>query len=405
MAARTRHAGIALTGRGWTLAGASAALVVASRVLGSEALAGLGIAGGLLLVAAAAATSTRRPALELTRGLEPARVHVGGEGRVIVHGTAAAATPLLTVTEPLDAGRREARFVVSPLPAGTPVRVSYRVPTHRRGVHEVGPMELTVSDPLGLAARSWVAADSAHIVVCPRVHDVLPPRRGGGGEPAERSEGPRVLVESLGELLGLRDYEPGDDPRRVHWRSSARRGDLVTRVDEAAAPGGTAVLLDTRAGVHDHESFELAVEVVASVSASLDRFHRPVEVLTAAGTILRGPRRGGSAPERAVLLDELAVAEPSEDDRLAAVVGVMRNRLDLGAVVAVTGAPDTKIVDALARLWTRRAVTLVTTRRGGVTAGRLPTVDASIEPFPSAWNRACLQWRAASFRSPSASPR
>src|SRR5581483_645895 len=193
---------------------------------------------------------------------------------------------------------------------------------------------------------------------CPRVHAVIAPRRGGGGEPAAHVEGTRApALEPLGEFLALRDYEPGDDPRRVHWRSSARTGELVVRQDEAASPGRVVLVLDTRPGAHDEPSFEAAVEAIASLAVSLRRAHAPVEVVTTAGEMLGRPGPGGVD----LLLERLAVVELSDDDYLVTVLAALRARLGIGAVVAVTGAPDATLTDALTRLRPRILVTLVAT--------------------------------------------
>jgi uncharacterized protein (DUF58 family) len=258
----------------------------------------------------------------------------------------------------------------------------YRIPTRRRGRHVVGPLIGSISDPFGVARRAFVVRDPVDVVICPRVHAVVAPRRGGGGEPAAHVEGARApALEPLGEFLALREYEPGDDPRRVHWRSSARRGELVVRQDEAASPGRVVLLLDTRPEVYDEEQFEVAVEAVASLAVSLRRAHAPVEVVTTSGELLGRPGPGSVE----LLLERLAVVEPGGEDYLAAVVASLRDRLGIGAVVATTGAIDTRLVDALVRLRPRCLVTVIATGAGR-DASILPVVDASTGGFAAAWN-------------------
>jgi uncharacterized protein (DUF58 family) len=337
--------------------------------------------------------------------VQPGRLTVGREGRVVLEGVTAATTPWLSITESVDGGRRAARFALVPLAAGTPVRAAYRIPTERRGRHVVGPALLTLSDPCGLVRRTWAVAGTSEIIVRPRVHDIVPPRRGGGGEPSERATGPRIpVVESLGEFLALREYEAGDDPRRVHWRSTARRGELLVRVDDAPAPGRAVVLFDTRAGVHDEASFEVAIEAVASIASSLRRTHQPAEIVTTGGETMRRP--GVSALD--AILDRLAVLEPDAEDHLVAVTAALRGRSGLGGVVVVTGAADQAIVDAAAALRGRRIVTIVATGPTTVRTGPIPLIDAAHQPFSPAWNaalRSTRRWHPANFRSPSPSPR
>ena len=396
-----------LTLRGWTLAGAAIGLIVAGRVLHVVSLTALGIAGGVLLALGYGWVRRRRAVVELNRTAHPPRFTVGQEGRVVLQGHTLATTPWLTLTESIDGGRRAARFVLVPLAAGTPVQAGYRVPTERRGRRIMGPALLTIADPCGLVRQTWAVTPATEILVRPRVYDIVPPRRGGGGEPAERATGPRVpVVESLGEFLGLREYEPGDDPRRVHWRSAARRGELLVRVDDAPAPGRTVVLLDTRADLYDEASFEVAIEAVASIATTLRRTHQAVEVVTSRGETMRpGGRSGLDA-----ILDRLAVLEPETTDHLASVAAALRHRAGLGGVVVVTGAADTTIVDIAAALRGRRVVSLVVTRPSPtpIRTGPIPVVDAASEPFARAWNRALatgIRWHPANFPSRSRSPR
>ncbi|MCJ7672715.1 MAG: DUF58 domain-containing protein [Acidimicrobiia bacterium] len=374
------------TRRGWTLAGASVALVIGSRILGAGALAGLGLSGLLLLGFALAYVTRGRPALDIRRHARPSRVHVGAEGRVVLEGVTTARTALLALTEMVDGGARSARFVLSPSNAGERIDATYRVPTTRRGRHELGPLLAIITDPLGLARRAWEVVDVTDIIVRPRVHPVHAPRRAGGGDQDPRAEGTRVpAFEPAGEFLALRDYEPGDDPRRVHWRSSARLGELVVRQDEAAAPGRVVLLLDTRAAAHDDASFEIAVEAIASLATRLRQDHAPVEVVTTEGRVLSRPGPGTLE----LLLDRLAVVEVTDSDLLSAVGARLATRLGLGAFVAVTGTPDRVLLDTLAPLSSRAIVTVVATRTG-TSLHRVPgltVVDATTEPFATAWNR------------------
>ena len=391
--------------RAWTLAGAAGALLIAWFRLRVDALLALSLASAALLGLAFVWVSRRRPLVELERSAHPTRFTVGQQGRVVLHGHTVATTPWLMLTESIDEGRRAARFVLVPLAAGTPVQAGYRVATERRGLQLMGPALLTLTDPCGLVRQTWAVTGATEILVRPRVLAIVPPRRGGGGEPAERATGPRVpVVEALGEFLALREYEPGDDPRRVHWRSSARQGELLVRVDDAPAPGRTVVLLDGRADRYDEASFEVAIEAVASIAAALRRTHQTVEVVTSGGETMRpGSRSGLDA-----VLDRLAVLEPETTDHLTSVTAALRNRLGLGGVVVVTGAADETIVDVAAALRGRRVVTLVVTRPSPVTTGPIPVVDAASQPFPQAWNpalRTGTRWHPANYPSRSRSRR
>ena len=373
--------------------------MLGSRVLGAGPLAGLGLAAAILIGAAFAWVGSRHPGLSVTRSVRPARLHVGAEGRVVLEGATTTPIPLLTLTDRVDEGRRAARFLLLPSAAGTTVRAVYRIPTRHRGRHVVGPLVASVTDPFGITRRTFVVTDASDVVVCPRIHAVVAPRRGGGGEPAAHVEGPRApALEPLGEFLALNDYEPGDDPRRVHWPSSARRGELVVRQDEAASPGRVVLLLDTRPEAHDELTFESAVEAIASFAVSLRRAHAPVEALTTKGDVLGRPGPGAVA----ILLERLAVVETGGPDYLVNVVAGLRDRLGIGAVVAATGHLDAALADALTLLRPRCLVTVVATGRQLAAAPVLTVVDAS-DDFPTAWNayasHATRRWNRASSLS------
>jgi uncharacterized protein (DUF58 family) len=409
---------VTLTPRGWALAGAAAGLVVGSRVLGASNLAGLGIAAGLLLGFGAVWVKRQDPEIGARRSVQPVRLHVGAEGRVLLTVNAARSTPLLTLAERIDGGRRVVRFVMAPQAAGTELRAGYVVPTTRRGVQSIGPLVASVADPLGLVRRTWAIAETTHVVVCPRVHTITSPRRGGGGEPAAHADGPRApALEPLGEFLTLRTYEPGDDPRRVHWRATARTGELLVRQDEAASPGRVILVLDTRRTVHTEASFETAVEVVASFGVQLRHDRTPIEVHTTAGVVLTRP--GPNMVE--MLLERLAAVDAGGPDHLGGLAASLRTRLGIGAVVFTTGAVDSGLISAATTLRARKLlVTVVATGPVDPTLPRagLRLVDASGEqPFATVWGTAAHRprggtdrfrdrtWKPATSPPPAHSPR
>jgi uncharacterized protein (DUF58 family) len=265
---------------------------------------------------------------------------------------------------------------------------------------------VAVTDPFGLARRSWVVAGPTDVLVCPRVHDILAPEQRGGRlvasvEPVQA----RAQAADGEEFLTLREYEVGDDLRRVHWRSTARVGELMIRQDEAQWRARAVVVIDVRPDAHDVASFEIAVEATASVVDCLTKLRRRVEVLTSAGRTL-GSARGGPGSE---VMDQLATIEPSRPDSLAGVLTALRTRRRSAFVVAVMGSIDERELGALGALTGHGTVIVVTTRPGALAsapARGLLVVDARRMPFPLAWNEAVTQWhlagppRSSRFHSP-----
>jgi uncharacterized protein (DUF58 family) len=414
-----------MTRRGWTLLGACLGLLVAGRILGSVELSILATAGLALLVTAVLWVRRRTFDLVARREVRPNRLHVGGEGRVdlALANEGSRRTPQVAVTDVFDDGRRAARFLLPPLPPGATARAAYRIPTTRRGRFRVGPVAVTASDPFGLARRTWALGGLGDVTVCPRVHDIVAPSQPGGRLlAAVESVRARALASETGEeFLTLRAYELGDDLRRVHWRSTARTGELMVRQDEAQWRARAVVVLDVRADAHDATSFELAVEATASVVERLTRMRRRVEVMTSAGQPLGRTRRGGESHAWGVV-DQLATIAPGGDDRLASVLASLRMRRQAALVVAVMGTTGPAELDALARLTAHGAVTVVATRppqevpagdrlappwppgAASATAGPLILVDTFGVPFPIAWNETMTRWHLAALTSSPSSP-
>jgi uncharacterized protein (DUF58 family) len=401
----------ALTRRGWTLSGAACGLVVAGRLLGTLELTILGVFTLSLLGAAWLWVRGRRLDVRVERDVHPQRVHVGGEARVDIEVDAPGPgeVPQLLLTDIFDGGRRAARFLVPSLRRGQRARAAYRVPTGQRGRYSLGPITLTVTDPFGLARRSWPAGPAEEITICPRVHELRPapgaPGRLRSASPfAVRFHAPAIDGE---EFLTLREYEVGDDLRRIHWRSTARTGELIVREDEAQWQPRAVVLLDTRPSAHDEASFEAAVEATASVVSRLARSVLPVEVLTTDGRTLGMTGAGGrhGVGGEALIMDQLAVVQARAPENLAGTVRPLRAQARRGLLVAVMGRLSRVDLDAVQGLGAPIApLVLVKTRpdapdpaaaarpsAGGVArASGIVVVDGAMGRFADAWNTAMV---------------
>lgn len=409
-----------LTRRGWTLLGASLGLLVAGRLFGTVELAILAIAGFALLGLGAWWAKRQRVSVHASRTVRPPRLHVGDQGRVdlVVTNTGTRPTPVLTVTDTFEDGRRAARFLVAPVGAGHLARGAYRVPTTRRGRFTLGPLSIAVTDPFGVVRRALPGGELDEVIVAPRVHDIVALGDVAGPPFGTSSRGAsRLLPSDAGEeFLTLREYEVGDDLRRVHWRSTAHSDDLMVRQEEAQRRPEVTLLLDTRESAHDDASFETAIEAIASIAAAMTRAGRRVDVLTTAGLRIASV----SASNLVLLMDQLAVLEPSELDEIAKVVDGFRSRRPTGALVAVSGASDDRSSEAIARASSRFGTTVLVTTRGSASVRRTPArgihsapargrasvvvVDASARPFPDVWNETITRWHLAAKPRLSLSP-
>ncbi|OLR95454.1 DUF58 domain-containing protein [Actinokineospora bangkokensis] len=224
------------------------------------------------------------------------------------------------------------------LEPGSATSVEYPIPTERRGVLEIGPLTLLRLGPAGLAVARTEVGGVVEVRVVPRVLPVrgLPSgvRRGvvGADERVERGGT---------DLVGLREYVPGDDLRRLHWATSARTGTLMVREDADPARPHLVVLLDDAAAAYpDPVAFEHAVECAASLLTAAARDGNPGRLLTTSGGVDAALDDAGTGPVLAALAEVGTTAGP-EQARVP-----LR---DLDVVVAVTGpagAEDPLLLEA-----------------------------------------------------------
>jgi len=393
-----------ITRRGWALVGSAIGLFVAGRILGLIELAVLALVAAVALVVAAVWVPINVPRLRARRELKE-RLQVGVQGRVDIVVQAVRGTATLAVSDAFDGGRRAARLLLAPLHAGEEARAAYRFPTDHRGRYEVGPLRVTVTDPFALVQRTRFVLGTEEVIVYPRVRDLLPPPEMGGLDIDREQPQVRSRIEPSGEFHTLREYAPGDDLRHVHWRSTARRGHLMMRQNEARRRTPVLVLLDVRPGSHDRGSFERAVEACASIVTAIERADRPVEVVLSTGTMIGVPGRR----HLGTVMDELAVVEPHGPERLVA----CESRRRTGALVAIIGRAQTNDAAALSVLVRDGGqLTLVAcmpdTASPSLRSRRLrrPLIVANgaDRPFTDSWNEAVVRWQPRAHRSPSASP-
>lgn len=149
------------------------------------------------------------------------------------------------------------------------VRRRYRLVAIARGVYAFGPLALQTSDPFGLCTTSITSDMPATLLVHPLV---VPIERFGlpNRTPFGMSASPQRLLEDPLRVSGVRDYRPGDEPRRIHWKATARIGHLQSKVYETSARQTVMVYLDVRTlrravQGYDEALAELAISAAASV--------------------------------------------------------------------------------------------------------------------------------------------
>jgi uncharacterized protein (DUF58 family) len=397
-----------LTNRGWSLVGAAVALLVGARVLGVVELAMLAAAAFLAVLTAVLRVRRAAVPLSAARVLHPTRAEAGSPARadLSVANRGSRSTGILSATDSFDGGRRVARFLVPPMAPGETAEAAYRLPTGRRGIYSIGPLTISVSDFFGVAEATVTAAGTDRFVVYPKIEDVLPLPGASTREGRMGSfQASRVPVGL--EFFGLRQYEVGDDLRRVHWRSTARTGELMLRQDEMPWESRSTVLLDTRAAAHTGESFERAVEVAASVVTALCRGRRQIRFLTTGGIDIRSTGRD----RYPTIMEYLAAASPETTDHFDVILDQLRRTGGDGPLAAVLANAPRGDLSAIGALRPRIRLVLLALVRpssyGGVDMGPAPAVPGAVVvsvsggiPFRDAWNQAVISCqRSAAVRS------
>jgi uncharacterized protein (DUF58 family) len=212
----------------------------------------------------------------------------------------------------------------------------YRLPTDRRGCYTVGPLRISRTDPLRLISASQGDSAEAFLWVLPRIHKASPIPTGRSQE----LEGPTSNSAPRGGIAfhSLREYVAGDDPRLIHWKSTARTGTLMVRHTVITNEPRLLIVLDTSSDPYDEDSFEDAVRVAASLVAAGVEKRYPTDFRTTGGVAGTVDPTGLGLND---VMDKLAAVQPSVTDpglKALTRMAPQRNRgVSLGAV---TGQPS-----------------------------------------------------------------
>jgi uncharacterized protein (DUF58 family) len=307
---------MAPTARGVGTALAGGALIAGGFAFGYPELVVVG-AAAVLAVLCAVGYAAWRFRLTVSRVVHPERV-VRGEAcsqtLIVRNGSRYRAVTLIAQ----DAcGTRPVPVPLLRLRPGHDTAVTYPVPTERRGVVVVGPLRVTRRDPLGLVGVARTSGGTARVWVHPRTHPLVAVPVG-----VARSLDGRVDKVPHGTITfdALREYVIGDELRKVHWRTSARVGQLMVREDlDTSLPRIVVLVDDRRAAYRDRtedggsDDFEAVCEAAASVIVAGVRADLAVELLVASAerALGTGAHRASGPADAGPMLDRLAEASPT----------------------------------------------------------------------------------------------
>jgi hypothetical protein len=382
-------------------AGRREALVVAAAAL-------LLVLGGLLVA------RIRRPRLDVVRLFSPPVVSAGVGVRVAlrIQNKGAGPSPHLVWNDAIPWQEAAEPNELPPIGGAQSQRrivtAHYELHPPRRGVYQIGPLVVEHEDPFGMARSTIAVGLPDRLVVVPAIVD-LP----AGGPTLADGEGSANLVQRRvtgnDDDLTTREYRTGDALRRVHWRASARRGELMVRQEEHRSHPDARIVLDTRlAGYPDaviddsdvwhptstSDAFEWTVRMLASLGVHLDSagFQVTIEETAAPQVDQLGERWDGSRREGFLTSLAGVAMVDAGPERLQRAGSVD----DTGPIFAVMGDPEDLTLDWLMRR-----------RRGGDAA-----IAFLVDPRPRAverltdagwvcisvrpWDQPSAAWKAAS---------
>src|SRR5207302_11458367 len=190
-------------------------------------------------------------------------------------------------TVPYSIGSRP-RFILDRIEPGGSRRLSYPIQPDHRGKYAIGPLHVRVADAFGLAKVGSMAAPPSTLVVTPAV-TALPHTSLAGSWLGEGDARASTAAAAGEDDVVPRAYRDGDELRRVHWRSTARYGELMVRREEQRWRNRALLLLDTRRSAHAgtgmSSSFEFAVSAAASVGVHVAREGLDGELITDSGPL------------------------------------------------------------------------------------------------------------------------
>ncbi|WP_307807098.1 DUF58 domain-containing protein [Naasia sp. SYSU D00057] len=325
-----------VTALGWTMVGVTATAFAVGYAAGWAELVPVAWAGTVIILVAGLFLLGGH-GQDLRLAMPHNRVVVGSEASGALVARNPTGHRLLATAVELPIGDGLQDLPIPSLPAGATEDVPFTVPTRRRGVLPIGPVRSVRADPLGLVRREHVWDTSVELFVHPRT--VAIPATSTGFVRDLEGQATRDLTASDVAFHALREYQPGDDRRYIHWKSTAKQGVHMVREFEQTRRSHLLVALSLAgADYANAEQFELAVSVAGSLGVRAIRDARTVSVVVSGTTPEFAKRkvftvRSLSTLTPVRLLDDLARVERA--DSALGVVDLARVASEQGAGTSV----------------------------------------------------------------------
>lgn len=325
---------------------AQASLLLGSLALLSARLFGLSelfvLGAGMILAPLLAIAIVRRPAVRpaVRCSTTPHHPREGDRIHIDLDVDSPRRSPAYLLSQFVD-GRVVARTHVPSLAAGSHRRLSIDLDARERGAMVIGPTRFTLEDSLALARRMLLVDLRHRVLVHPRrVPTPAPSLRSTEGHLIDALRRARSLAPTDRDFRGIREYQRGDDVRRVNWKASAKRDSLLVNEYEPDGNVVLQVIVDDHVERHRGRTFDVAMRISASLIDMV-----PSSDVRAVLCI------GGSVTNVAdplAALDALAMATPH--DRATPVASDSPDPTAVLARVVVTGRMDASLAATLESL-------------------------------------------------------
>lgn len=383
--------------RGWALTGAGLALLLLWYLFGDAELL---LSGSFFIFAQLAAIVYVRfttPLLSLGRRLGSTTVQTGDSATitVLLHNVGRRSLTNIAV-EDVVRGLGAATFEVAKLDADQHASATYRVTCRPRGVYQVGPAQATTTDPLGMAELATDPGPTDKLVVYPAVEELSEFPIVRGQDSAQQASHPDHSHRRGEDFFSLREFQHGDDMRRIHWPSSAKTDELMIRQLETPWKSRALVMLDVRSAAYESsDAFERAVSGAASV----------ITHLVGSGfdcDLWAGTPNPVDASNYSAAMEQLALVAPIADIDIEAAATRISVTGGGGALVLISGGADHQLLSVSRLLYADYPTTVLMAvsstesqalpafRRAGATTVVIEPADqwasAWLAAMRSSWN-------------------
>lgn len=380
--------GLTVRGRAFLAAGLTA--ILCAIVMGQGALVRVGVLVTVLPLVTAWYLGRSHYRLTLARTIAPETVTAGQPARVELelHNEGRTPTGVMMLEEqvPYVLGTRP-RFVLEGISRGWRRHVHYQLRSDLRGRYQIGPMTVRVADPFGLVEMGRAFHSVGTLTVTPKAVP-LPDVPLSGSWTGSGDNRPRAFATGSAEDVTVRDYRRGDDLRRVHWRSSARVGELMVRREEQPWQSRATIFIDNRARVHRGHgagsSLETAVTLAASVAVHLTQRGFAVRLMTADGDDpTTSWHERSSTQNTRPLLEALAVLTATKRSRIN--TDWLTENGATGMLLGIFGHLEDDDMLVLRRMRTHATNAMAAALRVEEWAGRTESVDRAGQLAGQGW--------------------